>query len=446
MPARPQIANAFGDAAAWLAVAIWLYVWVSLTPFRDLSVAPQTLTADLHSNTLNQIAAIVVFAATMTFGLRADVRPLLLRPLGLILIVFAWLALTTMLGQAGIGGARRLVLMMMMTAVASAFLLLPRDEKQLSGIFALCALVVLGLCYFGVAALPGLSIHQATDPLEPLLAGDWRGLFNHKNDAALSMALLVFVGLYVARVRSRALGWTVALLALIFVFKSGGKTAIALVPATLLFAFFIERGNLFWRALVMLFVVGGTSVLTLGATVVPALAGLGDALGIDTTFTGRSDVWAIAFDGIRAQPVFGYGYGGFWGTEDLVYGFREETSWAVTAPSAHNTYVEILLMGGVVALALVLIWVVLLPLRDLSRAVARRGPTPLLRLYTRLWVFCLVYAGMESIFLTPNGIAWFMALVAIFGLRLEARAHRRIGQPALAAAAGPEDLPGMARG
>jgi O-antigen ligase len=72
----------------------------------------------------------------------------------------------------------------------------------------------------------------------------------------------------------------------------------------------------------------------------------------------------------------------------------------------------------------------LLPLRDLSRAVGRRGATPLLRLYTRIWVFCLVYAGMESIFLTPNGIAWFMTLVAIFGLRLEARAYRRGGAPA----------------
>lgn len=414
-----------GTGAAAMATLVLLFFFVSLTPFRDLTSSVPMLNADAQSNLLNQIVSILIFAAMMGFGLRQGMRELLVRPFALIAALVVWVALVTVIGPAGMGGMRRVIMAAMLIGMASVFLLLPRDERHLAGILAIVAGVVLGLSYFGVIFLPRLSIHQAEDIVEPLLAGDWRGLFNHKNIAAPAMVLLCFVGLFVARARSQFWGWTIVILAGFFVFQSGGKTAMTLLPLTLVLAWLIERGNLFWRAVILFGVVGGYSALTIGATLNPGVASFITSFGIDATFTGRADIWQIAIGGIEGRPLLGYGYGGFWGTEGLVYGFREEASWAVTAPTAHNSYVEMLLIGGVVGLALALVWLVLLPLRDLSQAIARHGATPLMRLYTRIWVFCLIFAGMESLILSSDNPVWFLMLVAVFGLRHEARAYRR---------------------
>lgn len=424
----------FGTGAAWLAAAVFLYIWISLTPFKDLSYVPPALTADLPSNVLNQVISIAAFAAMLTFGLRKDLRPLVLRPFFLLAGLALWIAFATVIGPQGFGGLRRVVLATMLIGMASIFLLLLRDERQLGGVLIACASVVLGLCYLGVIFTPWLSIHQAGDYMEPLLAGDWRGLFDHKNGAAPAMVLLAFAGLYISRARSGAAGWAIFILAAFFLFKSGGKTAMALLPATLVLAWLIERGNLFWRTVIVLGVVGGYSTLTVGSVMLPPLRKFVEALGIDPTFTGRTDIWELAISGIQSSPLFGYGYGGFWRTGGLVYTFREEATWAISAPTAHNSYVDILLAGGVIAMALMMIWIVLLPLRDLTRTIERSGPTPLTRLFTRIWIFCLILAGMELIFLTTNDTAWFSMMIAVFGLRLEAQAHRRA---ATTAGAGP---------
>ncbi len=414
-----------GDGGAWLATLVLLYIFITLTPFRDLYASSPTLNAELQSNTLNQIVSIAIFAAMMALGLRKDLRPILLRPLPIIGLLVAWVMVSTMIGPAGATGARRVVMAAMLIGMASVFLLLPRDERQLAGILAVAASVVLALCYLGVIFLPRLSIHQADDYLEPALAGNWRGIFDHKNAAAPSMVLLSFMGLYVAKTRNRILGWTIFAAAAFFVYQSGGKTAMVLLPATLVLVWLIERGNLFWRAMIVLGVVAGYSAMTVGSTILPGIGSFLTALGVDATFTGRTDIWTVAIEGVKARPLFGYGHGGFWGTEGLVFGFREQESWAVTAPTAHNSWLDMLLMGGVVGLVLTLIWIVLLPLRDMSRAIARKGATPLIRLYTRIWMFCLILAGMESVILSTNGQGWFLMMVAVFGLRLEARAYRR---------------------
>lgn len=426
------MAKEFANGAAWLAALFFLYLWITLAPFPDLSQANVALSSDVQSNTLNQILFLAFFAGMMALGLRKDLRPLLLRPFVLIALLIAWVTLATFMGPAGFVGVRRLALATLLICTASVFLLLPRDERQLGTIFTVCASIVLALCYFGVIFLPQRSIHQASDYLEPMLEGDWRGLFDHKNNAAPSMVVLTFIGLYVMRARSRVWGLVIAVLAAFFVFKSGGKTSIVLMPATLVLAWLVERGNLFWRSVIVVGAVGAYTALTVGSVLYPQLTGVVAALGVDTTFTGRTDIWDLAISGIQSNPILGYGYSGFWGTEGVVFGFREDATWAVQAVTAHNSYVDMILVGGFVGLALLLVWVVLLPLRDLSRSIQRNGPTPLTRLFTRIWLYSLIAAGMETMFMSTNGAGWFCMLIAIFGLRLESQAHRRAVQPASA--------------
>ena len=44
-----------------------------------------------------------------------------------------------------------------------------------------------------------LSIHLATDPQEPGLAGNWRGAFGHKNRPPAIMVMVLFLGIYIIR-------------------------------------------------------------------------------------------------------------------------------------------------------------------------------------------------------------------------------------------------------
>ena len=86
-----------------------------------------------------------------------------------------------------------------------------------------------------------LSIHQASDVLEPELAGDWRGVFGHKNEASAAMVLFVFIGIFVARVRSLGLGAVIVALALPFLYFTHSKTAMAALPLTLIVSVIMAR-------------------------------------------------------------------------------------------------------------------------------------------------------------------------------------------------------------
>ena len=100
---------------------------------------------------------------------------------------------------------------------------------------------MLAACYLGVLLAPALTIHQTSDLAEPELAGDWRGVFSHKNEASVAMVLFVFIGMFVARVRSLVLGGLIVVSALVFLLLTQSKTAIAMLPITLIVVALINR-------------------------------------------------------------------------------------------------------------------------------------------------------------------------------------------------------------
>ncbi len=68
------------------------------------------------------------------------------------------------------------------------------------------------------------------------------------------------------------------------------------------------------------------------------------ALGRSEDLTGRSDIWAFLVPYAMKEPVFGYGFGGFW-TDAMRH--------AVGSSHAHNGYLEVILSLGVFGLFLV---------------------------------------------------------------------------------------------
>jgi O-antigen ligase len=305
-------------------------------------------------------------------------------------------------------------------AIAASTLLLPKNLRQFSGWLAVTTLVALALCYAGVLLAPQLSIHQVSDVLEPEHVGSWRGAFSHKNEAGAALVGMIFIGMFVGRVQSRALGWSIVVLASIFLIFSHAKSSIGLLPFVLAMAALIVR--IPSRTARIAIVVGTVAVLNIipiasaySATVREALESvIGDA-----TFTGRTDIWQFGLESLAKRPITGYGYSAFWGTEQVVYGFNEDSTWATDAADAHNAYLNVATGTGVPGLALVLFLIVVLPMVDFQKRAQDADSHALTLLFLRVWLFGIYVSSFESVIFpeVSRSELWFMILLAVFGMR-----------------------------
>src|SRR5205085_1502983 len=129
---------------------------------------------------------------------------------------------------------RWLVFALMVITLAAALPLLATNLKRFADMTAAVVVAVLVLSYTALLIVPELSIHQVTDLVEPTLAGNWRGVFGHKNIAGPMMVNFIFIGLFVAKVRSTALGWSIMAAAAVFLVFCEAKSATMLLPLVLI--------------------------------------------------------------------------------------------------------------------------------------------------------------------------------------------------------------------
>lgn len=399
----------------------FLYFTVGFSPYISLSSTYQGSAMAAGSNLLNQLTAIILFFSFLAFMAKERSFSILFMPRLLMAAIFGWFVLTSVAGEAPLFSLRRLVMCAIICVLAGGFLQLPRTERHFTTLLATCALIILFLCYFGITVLPSRSIHQASDALEPLLAGDWRGVFRHKNEAASVMAVLIIVGIYLSKRWSFIGGLSVLFLSLVFLVKSGGKTALGLMPIIIATGWFILRWPR-WRYPVVTLFLAVFALVTVGTTVDPVFSQMLTKLGLDASFTGRRDIWTVAIDYIRQSPLLGYGYQAFWRSDALMSSFTENNTWATTAPDSHNGYFDLLLAGGVPGLMLVMVWIYLLPLQYLGKMNDATRNSPLTRLYVGVWLYVLLYGFLETLFFLSTGFVWFFLIVAVMGLHLQANA------------------------
>lgn len=415
----------------FLFMAITLFFWISLNPFVDLS-DPALLDPNAQqSSRLNQLVLIFLFVCVLGYGLRHPLRERILHPRALTVILFLWLACVSAISAHPGAGFKSIVLALIVNVIASVYLLLPSSERHFSKMIGAGVLTMLLVAYFGVLFKPTLAIHQASDVLEPMHAGLWRGHFRHKNDAAAAMVIATFFGLYVMSSWSRLAGVVIVLLSCFFLVHTGGKTSSAMLPGILMLAWVFER----FRLLRIPIAIGGVVAFNLFAVGSAVFTPLGDfvaGLGIDATFTNRADVWRFAFQALVEHPFTGYGIKAFWQTAELVYSGNSIETWAVAAAHAHNSYLDLLLAAGFPGLILGLSWVIFLPLRDISRIEPERERSPLTRLFVRIWLYSIFSACLESFFFEGGNFVWFTFLLSIYGLRLQSTAALTAGERRMA--------------
>ena len=411
--------SAGGKIAAILVLMVFSYFWIGLDPLPDSTLIDPTKAYGGSSNRLNQIVVILMAGIVLFAVLGKDSRGLLLQPRFLLFAVFGWFFFVALFAGDPGTAFRRTVFAALVCMFASAVLLLPKSRDQFVTLVTLVLTAMLALAYLTVTVLPHVGVHQATDPLEAQLAGDWRAHFGHKNAAAIAMVFTFFFGLYLMKVRSFLLGAAIALLAFVFLIKTGSKTSTALMPAILVFAWIFERFRMGRLVLIVLSLSAVNAVL-MSAASSRTIQSLLASMGIDPTFTERTSIWQLAMHAIGNSPLVGYGMQSFWQTNALFRSSSSLYTWAVTAANSHNGYVDLFINGGVIAFLLVTIWLVVLPVRYLSRALQGDNDRYLTRLYMRIWLYTLFIACLESPFFVNAGPIWFTMLIAVFGLRLQA--------------------------
>jgi len=409
----------FVRAAAFIGAL--LVAWISLRPFVDLGNQ-----GFKDTSTGNETMTYLVFGClavwTVLLAMRDDMRGLasLLRPGYLLLI--GWIVVSgVLLSTDPSTSIKRFALTASVGVVAATLLLLPKTQSELARWLGIAALALLAVCYLGVVFAPQLSMHMATDIQEPHLAGDWRGAFGHKNVAAAVMAMLLFVAIYVVRAGAPVLGASVGLLALVFLLNSAGKTSSALILFVLALTSLTGVIRSFWLRAAMLYApLLVLSMVGVGTVISDHLANIAKMLPLDTSFTGRTDIWTFAVQALLLRPWTGYGFAAFWGSgsiRDLPQGME----WAEYASHSHNGYLDTTLSIGLPGLALLMAVLVIAPLRNFHLAERGGNSGPLAMLLLRIWLFGIYLSALESFFLDRADPIWFTFLIAVFGLHYLAR-------------------------
>ncbi|MGB9366528.1 MAG: O-antigen ligase [Xanthobacteraceae bacterium] len=402
-----------------LFLACFLLAALTASPFPDLG-DPKLLDPIGDGNRLGQILILILTLTLGTFVL-TKARWVILRALTPALVLtLLWFAGTAVVSAHSGLAMRRLLLAGFSVVNATALLALPTDREHFGRLLAIGALVILATSYLGVLLAPQLSIHQASDVIENALAGAWRGPFGHKNGAGAMMVVLIFVGVFVCRAVNMVPGLIIIVGAAVFLPFTASKSPMGLFPLVLILSFAV-----LWfrhatpRYALVIAAVAVANLLTVGTVTIESVGKLITSLMPDASYTGRDEIWLFAIEHVLKKPITGFGFQAFWGTGDLLFNWGVNESWGLRASDAHNGYLNIAVMTGLVGLALTLTWVVLQPLADLSDE-RRKGFDPALTtLFVQIWIFGLLLSSVESVLFSGGDTLWFMMIVSVIGLRLQ---------------------------
>ena len=259
-------------AGALLFFAIVLMTWISLAPFQDRSAADLAGIAETGS-LVSQLVYSLAFVLVAAFVIVNEPKVLasLLNPVYVATLL--WMLVCAALSDQPLLSLRRTLLLLIVIGISAMLMALPRSMRQFADLIGTATLVALVVCYLGLALVPWLAIHQASDAVEPGHAGAWRGLFDHKNEAGASMVLFLFIGLFIIRAGSQAMGWSIAVLSVVFLAFTAAKTPFALLLPVLAAAeVFIRTRSRALRLALTFGVVGLLNAFTVGGQLSGACA------------------------------------------------------------------------------------------------------------------------------------------------------------------------------
>ncbi|GGD06272.1 O-antigen ligase family protein [Aureimonas glaciei] len=402
-----------------LAAGIFTALLVSFTPFVS-----ESETAGGTGNLVNQLGfgslGLLALIGHAMFSTQRVVFALL-RPTWLVMV--AWMVFSVTQSATPDAAFRAVLFSLFAMLAATAVVSFPPSERAFRQVLTIAALAVLGLSYVGIVLWPDLAIHGAGGD-EPQHAGLWRGIYAHKNIAGPVMAALFFGGVYLVRGGDRWRGWLIAILAGLFVYKTGSKTTAALVPmvAVLVIGARVFGGRVL-PILILSITMVAMALLTIGTVLSPFLDGILQAVLPGTTFTGRTDLWRFALDEMQAQQWTGWGFESFWLSDHILRAEAPfELSWDPRGiVNSHSGYLDIAIAFGWPALLPAVAMLIVLPFKDYVNSRPSPENERLADFLLMVLAFCLLTSFLESFLFKRADPVWMMTWIAIVGLRLLAK-------------------------
>lgn len=186
------------------------------------------------------------------------------------------------------------------------------------------------------------------------------GIYSHKNTlgeiAALGGMFLLY-GVTRSNWRIRMTGLALIPVVLLLFYMSQSKTSLALFlvcPLLAAAAVFTSRFLRISLPVQIVVVAVAAGFLLSGQVGGFSFRDISTLVSGDSTFTGRTEIWDFALSAIAERPMTGYGYQSFWGIGDASSQAQMPDGFLKRTPHAHNGYIDLLLQGGLVALAIFL--------------------------------------------------------------------------------------------
>ena len=353
----------------------------------DLTLAPVAGAGSLLSQSILAVVylvgAVFLFTSGRAVGVLARAWPVLALPvLAIVSVVWSPDAFLTLRRGFALLGTVFLGL-----SLATAF-----DFRQALAILIRSLALAMALSVVWVVLFPKYGVHQATDFVEPIHAGKWRGIFAHKNFlggnvAGLTLALLIaFGGCAFKNIIIRIVAIIVTAMCL-YSAKSATGYLIAFTITSLGLLFSIIAVQPLSSRLAPLILICSAAVVA---------AGFGNdifnfalqALDKDPDLTGRTEIWGTWLPLLKGHWILGYGY--FSGLLSLGKSFGDETS----VGTLHSGYLDVLVSLGLVGLSVAIGFLLWLGTRSIRLLLL--GPSYLGRL--RAFPICVfVYAVLHNL-------------------------------------------------
>jgi len=303
--------------------------------------------------------------------------------------------------------------------------------RTLMNLLVAALLLVCLASFVAIFALPEFGIHQ---DVEKTFAGAWRGVYMHKNDLGILVALAILVFVVQALLRRRFRLFYVICIGLAAVLTIGSQSAQAVVLAilcagTAVLAVFLRQRTPAERAMALLFLIPFSFVVYVVSEYLSAQLLL--TLGKDPTLSARTEIWEVVLKGLEGHLLLGGGYGTGWALVDdpvLQYFGRE-------MGHAHNGFLQLTIDIGIAGMLLftaVFIYTGVLAFTQFMRG----RHTEFACFWLTYQVFFLVGNMANSFVLEYNSLATVLFVVALRLLQTPQASIRNIAAPAPPAMAG----------
>lgn len=161
-----------------------------------------------------------------------------------------------------------------------------------------------------------------------------------------------------------------------------------------------RRKRLFIRGLGVTVLLAAMGMVLLGSAMdINKLLGLA---GRSSNFTGRTEIWSLAFNAIASSPLVGWGFDG---NNDLI------KSTGMPYTTYHNGFLDLLVCGGAIGLVIFFLLVGNLLVNMIKRT---RVGSDMIPFSLPFLVAMLIYNMMEATLVTPRNEIWIIFLAIIF--------------------------------